>query len=278
MSYEPYPLIITIDGLDASGKETLAHSLVFKLREMGIRSRWISFPYYESKTGKLIKNVLSNETFLKTVPAERRPYLISELFVANRKEFFDNTNIDFKYDQCVYIFDRYSASNILYQGLGMTDGELNQLIKYNNTLDYEVYGNYKPAFSFFLRVPYTVLRKRLATRISKSGVDDNYEKENFLKSVYHLSEYIISNQDKVAVSSIFNYIIDGVDEAMQPYDPDTLAEMCVNALKKSGIIRIETMNDDDTDKVPEDTKEEIVKKDEVIEETKEEEVNENGSD
>ena len=130
----PYPLIITIDGLDAAGKETVSRALARRINTLKDTDRCInySFPRYFNESGKFIKSVLSNSEFLKLVPDDRKPYLISELFIANRHEFFTSMKDEFDAGG-IYVFDRYSASNILYQGVGMTDYELNQLITYNKT-------------------------------------------------------------------------------------------------------------------------------------------------
>lgn len=236
----PYPLIITIDGLDAAGKETVSRALAKRINTIKNTDRCVnfSFPRYFNESGKFIKSVLSNSEFLKLVPDDRKPYLISELFIANRHEFFTSMKDEFDAGG-IYVFDRYSASNILYQGVGMTDFELNQLITYNKTLEYDVYKNYKPTYSFFLRVPYKVLRDRIKFRESlKSGEDnDNYEKDAFLKSVYHLSEYMITNQDKIAVHDLFNYIIDAVEpNSMRLYTVDELVDQMIQVLVEEGIL------------------------------------------
>ncbi|MDY5646990.1 MAG: hypothetical protein SPF22_08310 [Candidatus Onthovivens sp.] len=236
----PYPLIITIDGLDAAGKETVSRALAKRINTIKNTDRCVnfSFPRYFNESGKFIKSVLSNSEFLKLVPDDRKPYLISELFIANRHEFFTSMKDEFDAGG-IYVFDRYSASNILYQGVGMTDFELNQLINYNKTLEYDVYKNYKPTYSFFLRVPYKVLRDRIKFRESlKSGEDnDNYEKDAFLKSVYHLSEYMLTNQDKIAVHDLFNYIIDAVEpNNMRLYTVDELVDQMIQVLVEEGIL------------------------------------------
>ena len=236
----PYPLIITIDGLDAAGKETVSRALARRINTIKNTDRCVnfSFPRYFNESGKFIKSVLSNSEFLKLVPDDRKPYLISELFIANRHEFFTSMKDEFDAGG-IYVFDRYSASNILYQGVGMTDFELNQLITYNKTLEYDVYKNYKPTYSFFLRVPYKVLRDRIKFRESlKSGEDnDNYEKDAFLKSVYHLSEYMLTNQDKIAVHDLFNYIIDAVEpNSMRLYTVDELVDQMIQVLVEEGIL------------------------------------------
>ena len=46
--------IIVIEGTDCSGKETQSKMLVEKLKEKGYKVKRMSFPMYESPTGKIV--------------------------------------------------------------------------------------------------------------------------------------------------------------------------------------------------------------------------------
>ena len=190
-------MIISIDGLDCSGKETLANVLGAKLRlKFPIPVRVISFPDYTSESGRFIKKLLSGDLkhIRSIIPDDEWVGIITRLFVINRAEFFA-THKDIDPENEILICDRYSASNILYQGQGLDNHELYQLVQFNNQLDYDVYNNPKPTISIFLRVSFSELKKRLrARKVSKAGVDnDVYEDLQILKTSYHLSEYLITS-------------------------------------------------------------------------------------
>ena len=46
--------LIVLEGTDCSGKETQTNKLVERLNEMGVISQKLSFPNYETPTGKII--------------------------------------------------------------------------------------------------------------------------------------------------------------------------------------------------------------------------------
>lgn len=231
--------IITIDGLDGSGKETLTRALVSELKkrygEDKVES--ISFPHYESSSGEVIRKFISGATSLhKLVPNTRLPYMVCELFAINRREYFmKNGKPD---PDKIYVFDRYSASNILYQAQGFSVDQINALIDFNLSTDYSVYGNPKPDFSLFLRVPYFTLRERLDSRqVNKNGaLSDEYEADTFLKASYHLSELLVLKQEFIHTSKLFDYIIDGVNEQGNAYTPESLALYVMSVLVERGIL------------------------------------------
>ena len=186
------PYIISINGLDGSGKETTSKALIEAIEkdpQVKMDLEYVSFPDYTSKTGERIKKVLSGDYSLIKYGDNpfTRPYEVARLFADNRKEYFKNHPLK---DNTIYVFDRYVESNILYQGLGKSGDEL---FWFNEALRDMDEGNPIPNISIILRVPYIELRRRLDLRKSiKAGIDhDKYEDDSFLKGVYHLSEYIL---------------------------------------------------------------------------------------
>ena len=54
-------MLIAIEGIDQSGKATLAAGLKTRLEERGETTRILSFPDYETPTGRLIAQILAGE-------------------------------------------------------------------------------------------------------------------------------------------------------------------------------------------------------------------------
>lgn len=105
-------MLIAIEGLDQSGKETQAQLLRDRLRSGGARSRVVSFPDYGTSIGEEIARALQGER-------DYDPEVMQLLYVANRYE--RKSDIEQWRDAgLLLIFDRYTASSVAYgeaQGL-----------------------------------------------------------------------------------------------------------------------------------------------------------------
>lgn len=109
-----HALLIAIEGVDGSGKQTAANHLK-KIYEMsGKRVRIVSFPNYDSPSGQLVKDYLSGAhgSDLNSLDS----YQASTIFAMDRLVSF---NLDWKKDyedpDCVIILDRYVGSNLYHQ-------------------------------------------------------------------------------------------------------------------------------------------------------------------
>ena len=112
------PKFICIEGLDGTGKNTIARSLVDVLTQQGWKVQLWSFPDYESPTGIIVKNALNGVygDFVKMSPE-----FCSELYTLDRlayiKEHPVDENVDF------YILDRSYFSNFMYQGCKIRESD-----------------------------------------------------------------------------------------------------------------------------------------------------------
>ncbi len=99
-------MLVAIEGLDQSGKETQAKLLRNRIRAAGYKSRVESFPDYGTSIGEEIARALQGER-------EYGPETMQLLYVANR--FERKLDIDRWNDAgIVVIFDRYVASSVAY--------------------------------------------------------------------------------------------------------------------------------------------------------------------
>ena len=99
-------MLIALEGLDQSGKETQAKLLRDRLRETGLKARVVSFPDYGTSIGEEIARALQGER-------DYGPEVMQLLYVANRYE----RRPDIKRWQqtgIALLFDRYIASSIAY--------------------------------------------------------------------------------------------------------------------------------------------------------------------
>lgn len=109
--------IISVDGLDVSGKETFCKNLKKVIRKeliekslLNVNIKSVSFPRYETNLGSDIKEILNQ-------PIEKRDLnKLEGLFSLDRIEFF-NTFFKEEYDDSkmnIIICDRYSYANFIY--------------------------------------------------------------------------------------------------------------------------------------------------------------------
>jgi dTMP kinase len=137
--------IITLEGIDKSGKTTQAQMLSSYLqKEKDLRTAHFDFPDYQTDVGKLIYKYLN---YSEMPP---NPEVLHLLYAANRYEIRDMINFHIK-EGYVVIMNRYYQSNIVY-------GYVNGLdIEWLSTLD-----KYMPRsdLTIILDVPVQVMGKR----------------------------------------------------------------------------------------------------------------------
>ena len=105
-------MLIALEGLDQSGKETQARLLRDRLRATGLKARVVSFPDYGTSIGEEIARALQGER-------DYRPDVMQLLYIANRYE--RRPDLDrWRQAGIILLCDRYVASSIAYgeaQGL-----------------------------------------------------------------------------------------------------------------------------------------------------------------
>ncbi len=98
--------LIAIEGIDRSGKRTHSMVLLERLRRMGRRVEYVTFPDYKTPLGKEIKKFLRGRI-------KFRPEVRQLLYVANRWERANDICSWLKEGKIV-IADRYIPSGIAY--------------------------------------------------------------------------------------------------------------------------------------------------------------------
>ena len=183
--------IIVIEGTDCSGKETQTRLLVEKLEADGIKVKRISFPMYDSPTGKIIGACLLG-----------KPDMCKELLKADHGMFpegggcvdsltaIDLYAADRRYnlpkikklldDGYVVIIDRYVASNMAHRG-GLLEKRTDRLKIYKKIemLEYEINELPRPDKTILLYLPYEYA---CVLKQNRAEVADETEKnEKYLK-------------------------------------------------------------------------------------------------
>lgn len=164
--------LIVIEGTgDCTGKETQSIALKNRLIAEGYKVRRISFPDYDSPTGKLIKLYL--EGYYGKNSDSLNPYPFSSLYANDRYMSFIKDWGEFYNSGGIIIADRYTTSNIIHQGEKIKDdSQLDEYIRWLYDLEYEKYGLPKPDMVIFLNVSFELSQKLIAKRKNKFNDSD----------------------------------------------------------------------------------------------------------
>ena len=170
--------IIVIEGTDCSGKETQSKLIEEKLKKEGKKVLRISFPAYDTPTGKIIGGpYLGKEgnTYFSEGPTNVDPKVISLYYAADR--LYNLKDIDKNLDYI--IFDRYVESNMAHQGSKIDDiKKRKDLYNFINELEYKLLRLPKPNITIFLHVPYEYVKK---LKESRNKLDEHEKDDNFSK-------------------------------------------------------------------------------------------------
>ena len=153
--------LIVIEGTDCSGKETQTKLLVEKLDKLNIKCVRLSFPMYDTPTGKIVggpylgKNYICDGWFDEGA-TNVDPKVSSLYYAADRKynvgkiEELLNNGIN-------VILDRYIYSNLAHQGGKIKDkGKRLEMYNWLNELEFNLLKLPQADIKVFLHMPYEV--------------------------------------------------------------------------------------------------------------------------
>lgn len=191
-------ILIAIDGVDASGKQTQSELVFKKLKEQGFSTRLISFPDYASDSSALVKMYLNGEFGDK--PEDVNAYAASTFFAADR---FASFRRDWKKDYnngVIIIADRYVQSNMIHQASKLSGDEKDKFISWLYELEYNIYGLPKPDITVFLDMPPEAGIKLMQSRANK--IDNSSQKDIHERNRDYLYE---SYNNAVSISDSFGW-------------------------------------------------------------------------
>ena len=150
--------IIVIEGTDCSGKETQTKLLLENLKKDGIKIDSMSFPNYESPTGKIVggpylgKEYICDGWFAEGA-ALVDPYVAMCYFGADRR--YNLPLIKEKLNNGHLILDRYVYSNIAHQAGKLDDVDArNKMIDKLEEFEFGILELPRPDVAIFLYMPY----------------------------------------------------------------------------------------------------------------------------
>ncbi|MFV0446328.1 MAG: thymidylate kinase [Planctomycetaceae bacterium] len=154
-------VLISIEGIDGSGKGTQAQRLVDFLSAAGWRAALLGFPRYsETFFGARIGEFLNGHFGgLDQVS----PLLAALLFAGDRFESRSRLQ-QLLETHDVVVLDRYVASNVAHQAAKLDGPDRQQLIAQIEQLEFSIYGLPRPDRVLLLDIPAAVSRKLVARK------------------------------------------------------------------------------------------------------------------
>ncbi|HIS18824.1 MAG TPA: hypothetical protein IAC02_09490 [Candidatus Coprovivens excrementavium] len=151
--------IIVIEGTDCSGKETQTSLLVQRMRREGRKIERLSFPDYDSPTGKIVGGPYLGKKYICDgffpEGASNVDPKVASLYYAADRRYHRQQIIDLLDQGIDVVLDRYVESNMGHQGGKIFDKE-ERLKLYEDlaNLEYGFLELPKPDLTIFLYVPY----------------------------------------------------------------------------------------------------------------------------
>ena len=176
--------LIVIEGTDCSGKETQSKLIEKKLKKKGEKCIIISFPSYDTPTGKIVggaylgKSDIGESYFEEKAP-NVDPYVACLLYAADRK-YNINKVLDYISDGYTVILDRYTTSNMAHQGGKIFDkDERFNMYQWIDKLEFWLLKLPKPDITIFLHMPY-----EYASQLNRNReyTDDQEKSEKHLRN------------------------------------------------------------------------------------------------
>ena len=190
--------IIVIEGTDCSGKETQTKRLIEKLKEDGKKVVSISFPNYESPTGKIVGGPYLGkpeigESYFGEEALRLDPKITCLYYAADRKYNMTKVN-DYLDDGYYVILDRYVTSNLAHQGGKIKDAkERREIYSWIDRLEYDLLELPKPDITIFLRVPYEYAKE---LKKNRKSLDIHEKSEEHLRN---------AERSYLELASIYNW-------------------------------------------------------------------------
>ena len=175
--------LIVIEGTDCSGKETQSKLLEKELLSLGKKVIRLSFPMYDTPTGKIVGGYYLGkpelgECLFPEGAVNVDPKIACLYYAADRKynigkimEYLDNDYI--------VILDRYISSNMAHQGSKIENKDDRfYMYQWIDKLEYWLLNLPKPDITIFLHMP---TEYSLKLRNNRKSIDEHEKDENYLK-------------------------------------------------------------------------------------------------
>lgn len=221
-------LFVAIEGADGAGKATAAANVRDALLARGISATTVSFPRYsETVGGAALGDFLAGRM---KVPVTPRAAAV--LYAMDRFE-----SVGFVADAAaandVVVFDRYIASNMVYQAAKVGPEEAARLMDWILRLETETFGVAAPDLNIYLDTPLEVARELMLRKAERSYTDRRYDEH---EADLELQASVRRNYEQAAAESLagpWRVVRTAEDGALRP-PADIAAEMVGHVIEMLG--------------------------------------------
>lgn len=188
-------ILISVEGIDGSGKTTVAHTLASHFKQLSLPTLLTREPGATS-LGKQLRTLVQEKIYPLCSKAE---FLI---FAADRAQHFHELVLPALASNTLVISDRMADSSLAYQGFGR-GLDLEMLNRINSF----VMNNRTPDITLYVRVPVDIAFNRILARNEKLSSFEQ-EKKDFMHAVAQGFDTISQNRENC-------YIVDGQQSSEQ---------------------------------------------------------------
>jgi dTMP kinase len=201
-------LLITLEGIDGSGKSTVARDLVPRLQELMPERRWVlTAEPTKGEVGSVLRRRLKGLNELE--PASNMEELF--LFMADHADHLKRTILPSLQEGTTVISDRYADSTVAYQGVTLR-GIVPDPVKWIQNLLKP--WNVVPSRTLFFAIDPVIALKRISSRDGR----EKFERLDFLKEVDKNFEHLVSREPERFTR---------IDASL---DPDEVSEIAVRSV------------------------------------------------
>jgi len=162
--------LLAIEGADGAGKATAAAATVAVLADHGLSAAVVSFPRYTATVG----GHALGEFLAGRLPVATTPQAAAVLYALDRLESRGHVE-EVAATHDVVVFDRYIASNIVYQAAKVAPEDAAAMRAWIVALETQQFALPCPDLSIYLDTPQAVARTRIAMKAQRSYTDRTFD-------------------------------------------------------------------------------------------------------
>lgn len=183
-------ILIDIEGLDGSGKETQAQLLYEYIKDkLRKEAEYVSFPNYQSESSALVKMYLEGK--FGSDPFAINAFAASSFFAVDRFLTFANgMEKDYQMGKWI-VANRYTSSNAFYQMPKLEKHDWENYLTWVYDYEYNKLGLPKPDIVIYLDVPVDISQKLMDKRYGGDSSKKDLHESNleFLKRCEMAAKY-----------------------------------------------------------------------------------------